>query len=176
MISVIVFTLIIATSCDTKKPDQEIVTERIQYDVIINNQEKNYDWWIDNIPGPQRENLINWIFENAYSGKLSVYDYFNQPLSPEEIRSAGTDTLLLTLKRITEPFEEYDTTIVKKLDKRDINKVRFLEVWYFDKNKKAIEKKVLAIAPVREKYDEQGNFLANEPLFWLYFNNPKNIK
>ncbi|MDZ7743423.1 MAG: hypothetical protein U5Q03_17220 [Bacteroidota bacterium] len=32
-----------------------------------------------------------------------------------------------------------------------------------------MEKEVIGIAPVLERKDENGNFLANHPLFWLYF-------
>ena len=40
------------TSCMQKK--REVVTEKIQYDVNIKSPDPDYDWWIQNLPGPQR--------------------------------------------------------------------------------------------------------------------------
>lgn len=148
--------------------ERELITEKIQYDVSIKNLNADYDWWIENLPGPQREKLIDWIFEKARKGELPAYDYFNKAISPEKIERIGTDTIYRTLTRDYPPFEEYDTLIVTHLEMKDITKVRFLERWYWNEDREGIEKEVIGIAPVLQKLDAKGNFIANYPLFWLY--------
>lgn len=158
------------TSCKQEVPDnKKEITKKIQYDVYIKAPNPDYDWWINNIPGPEREALVDWIFELVNSGEFKAYDYFNKELTPEEFSSIGTDTLLMTLMRTKEPYEKYDTTVVKTLDRKDIVKVRFLESWHYNQDEKVIEKEIIAIAPVRERLNSEGEFLANEPLFWVYF-------
>lgn len=156
-------------SCEEKKTEKpEPLTGKIQYDVYVKSPNPDYDWWINNLPGPKRDDLINWIFDVAYSGKLKAYDYFNQPLTTEDVKNIGKDTIYRTLMRTKPPFEKYDTMVVTQLEKSDVTKVRFLEEWYLNKDNNTFEKKIIAIAPVIERFDAEGNFLANQPLFWLY--------
>lgn len=157
-------------ACDGSDENKEnLITEKIQYDVLIKSPNPDYDWWINNLPGPQRDKVVDWIFEKALSGELKAIDYFNKPLTPEDIKKIGVDTIYQTLLRDYPPFEEYDTLIVTHLEINDITKVRFLEQWYWDDDGDEIEKEVIAIAPVIEKRDGDGKFIANHPLFWLYF-------
>jgi len=170
IIPLIVMLVASILGCNNKNEvTRKLITKKISYDVTINNQNPEYDWWVNNIPGPGREEFVNWIFESALSGKFPAYDYFNKKLSQGEIESVGTDTLLLSIMQTEPPFEIFDTLTVKHLDRNDIVKVRFLEAWYFNEDKQTLEKEIYAIAPVRLRFDSEGNFLANEPLFYLYF-------
>ncbi len=161
--------VVILVSCTEKTTEKaEPLTNKIQYDVYVKSPNPDYDWWINNLPGPKRENLVNWIFDVAYSGEINAYDYFNQPMTVEDIKNIGRDTIYKTLMRAEPPFEKYDTMVVNQLEREDVTKVRFLEEWYLDEERNTFEKKVVAIAPVIEIFDQDGNFLANQPLFWLY--------
>ncbi len=157
-------------SCEYKKDEErKIITSRIQYDVYIKSPDSQYVWWRENIPGPDREKLVNWIMDKAYSGDIEAYDYFNKPLTVEQVKSIGKDTIYRTLMRTEAPFEKYDTMVVKSLELQDIKKIRFLEEWYYDKNNDLINKEIIGVSPVIERYNDEGEFIANQPLFWLYF-------
>ncbi|MCF8228122.1 MAG: hypothetical protein K9G58_14425 [Bacteroidales bacterium] len=168
---ILIFFFIVMISCQNEPTEEqrELITEKVQYDVFIKSPNSDYDWWIENLPGPQREDLVEWIFDAAESGDMQAYDYFDNELSPEDIKNIGVDTIYQTLRRTEAPFEEYDTMIVTNLETKNISKIRFLERWYFDDDRDAIEKEVIGIAPVLERKDAEGRFLANHPLFWLYF-------
>lgn len=60
-----------------------------------------------------------------------------------------------------------DTTVVE--DAPVIGHIRFLEEWTFDYTTMAINKKVVGICPVRQRFDEDGLFMGYHPLFWVYF-------
>jgi len=43
-----------------------------------------------------------------------------------------------------------------------------VEEWKMNETNFSFEKKVIAIAPVIDKYDSDGNLLGKQPLFWIY--------
>ncbi len=159
--------LIVITSCK-QETKQSLITQKIQYDVSIISPNSSYDPWIQNIEETPRIKLVSDILNAAYEGRVAAYDYFNNPLSVEEVKSIGTDTIYRTLTRNTPPYAEYDTVIVSKIEITDIVKIRFLEEWYMDEQNMVIEKVVLGIAPVIDKFDAAGNFIGLQPLFWIY--------
>ena len=75
-----VLVAVVFNSCMQEKT--QLVTEKIQYDVNIKSPDPDYDWWIQNLPGPQRENLVDMIMDGALSGKFQAYDYFNNAITP----------------------------------------------------------------------------------------------
>jgi Gliding motility associated protein GldN len=175
VINILAISLIISlvfVSCQgNKKSERQVIADKIQYDVFIKGSNPDYDWWIDNLPGPQRESFVDWIFESAESGVLEARDYFDNPLTPENIKSIGIDSIYLSLMRESPPFDVYDTLVITHLEKEDVTKVRFLEKWYLSGDGLGIDKEIIAVAPVLEKFDERGQFVANQPLFWLYLEN-----
>ena len=167
-VSIIIFWLalmITAVSCQHK--GKELVTQKIQYDVNIKSPDPSYDWWIQNLPGPQRENLVDMILDGALSGKFQAYDYFNDPISPYDVSKILSDTAALTLKSQEPPYEYYDTLVVYHIDRQDILKIRFLEEWRIDPATLKFDKKILGLAPVARRLDNSG-IERWQPLFWIY--------
>ncbi|MEE4259898.1 MAG: hypothetical protein V2I62_09065 [Bacteroidales bacterium] len=163
----IVFLLLIIIFVSCQKEQKKVVTQKIQYDVNIKSPDPDYDWWIQNLPGPQRENLVNMILDGALGGKFQAYDYFNNPISAFDVSKILSDTSVLTLMAKEPPYEYYDTTIVYTIQQEDILKIRFLETWSADPEKLLFEKKILGIAPIAKRIDPMG-IERWQPLFWIY--------
>ncbi len=164
---ILIVLALIIQSCKQEKPKGELITKKIQYDVNIKSPDPNWDWWIQNLVGPEREKLVNLIMDGALSGKFQAYDYFNEPISPAEIKMMLADTTYETLKRDYPPYEEYDTAVVIKINRSDIKRIRFLEEWRIDTNTMQFTKKVFGIGPVAQRPDFQG-IMRWQPLFWIY--------
>ena len=159
--------VLVFSRCEEKKEDtRTIITKKIQYDVPILNTDANYDWWIKKIEGSDREALLNNIFEKVQSGEIQAYNYFNEPLTVGQIGSILSDTIHQTLNRVTAPYTEYDTTIIRKIEAADVSMLRFLEEWKYDENSLQIEKKVYAISPVLEVIVDGQT--VTMPLFTIY--------
>jgi hypothetical protein len=155
------------TACDEKKEDNRtLITKKIQYDVPIVNMDPTYDWWIKNIEGSDREALVNNIFERALAGDVQAYDYFMEPISARQVEKMLVDTLLYTLQRPYDPYDEYDTMVIKKIEPKHVSIIRFLEEWKYDEKSLAIDKKIYAISPVLEV--EVNGEKVTRPLFWIY--------
>ncbi len=156
-------------SCGSE-PTKALITKKIQYDVSIKSPNPAYDSWIQNIEQTPREQFVNTLLDAAYEGRIPVYDYFNKPMSVEQLKKIGSDTSYRTLTRNTPPYQEYDTIIVSKIEISDIHKIRFLEAWSMDEENMIFDKKVIGIAPVVDKFDDEGNFMGLMPMFWIYPN------
>ena len=178
---ILVFSLLFSiTSCNNKKEDEKklVLTERIQYPVFIKcPYEEETDWWRENMEGPKREKFVNIILDAALSGKVKAYDYITDALlSNEQIEGIFNryDTLVLT--RAKPPYDEYDTIINTKLDRKYIHRITFLEEWYFDEKNFKMEKKVVGIAPAITSYGDSAEILGYRPLFWVYFDEKYPLK
>lgn len=164
--SILFFIAVMTISCSTNKlARHEVLTNKIQYDVPVNNNDPQIDWWINNIEGSKREPFLKRIMEAAENGDVRVYDYFSEPMTPDQVKYSGTDTVYQTLLRAVPPYEEYDTMIVNSISYHDITKIRFMEEWTWDPKSLEMDKKIVAIGPVIEKEIAGARF--NQLLFWV---------
>lgn len=151
-------------SCIQSK--SEVVTEKIQYDVNIKSPDPDYDWWIQNLPGPQREKLVETIINGALDGSHQAYDYFNNPISPADVASILSDTTVVRLTQVEPPYETYDSTIIYNIVREDILRIRFLEEWRMNPEDLSFEKKIVGIAPIARRV--VMDMERWQPLFWIY--------
>jgi hypothetical protein len=158
--------MLVLVSCNQKKSDMEVLTSRIQYDVPVSNDNPDLDWWVNNIEGSKRDPFIKRIMDAAASGEVKAYDYFNKPLTVEEVQHVGIDSVYKTLVHTTPPYDKYDTLVITKHDYRDVKKIRFLEEWKWNPKTLQMDKKVIGIAPLILR--RVGDETYNELLFWVY--------
>jgi hypothetical protein len=154
-------------SCVGREDKKEIITKKIQYDVNIKSPDPEWDWWIQNLVGPEREKLVNMIMDGALSGRFQAYDYFSDSITQADIKMMLADTFYLTYKRDVPPYEEFDTMVIMKISRNDILRIRFLEEWSIDPLTMQFKKRVYGIGPVARRYDLKG-VERWQPLFWIY--------
>ncbi len=68
-----------------------------------------------------------------------------------------------------ETYEETIEVAYNDLNPEDIKRYRIKEIWFFDENTSTLNVRILGIAPLKEEYDDQGNFLYELPMFWIYY-------
>jgi hypothetical protein len=158
--------VVLFNGCREQQDKYQVITTRIQYDVPVVSADPQLHWWVNNLEGSRREPFIRRILEAARDGNVKAYDYFNQPLTPEEVCLAGNDTLVRTFVRNYPPYEQYDTMVVVRTDYEDVMKLRFLEEWSWDPATLEFVKKVVGICPLAEI--RVGEAVYNRPLFWIY--------
>lgn len=147
---------------------RKLITDRIQYDVMIKNSDSTADWWVQNMDGRGRETFVKLVMEKAYSGKFKTYNFLTlTPISAEQAKAIGNRTDTLSLQRSIPPYDMYDTIIRNELRMSDILKIRFLEAWYWNENTNRMEKEIQGICPMLENYAETGEFRGYQPLFWI---------
>ncbi len=116
--------------------------------------------------------FINIILNAAKGGDITLYhtsnDEFTEPMTIDEMQNIGSSVdTIITFD--PETFEEIREVVVNELNAEDIKKYRLKEVWFFDEERSDLDVRILGIAPILDRYDDNGNFLNSGPMFWIYY-------
>jgi len=166
-VSILIITIFMLVQIGCENNKNEVITKKIQYDVNIKSPDPEYDWWIQNLVGPEREHLVNLIVDGAKDGKWQAYDYFNDPIDKFEVRTIFSDTMLISMMKSEPPYELFDTMVIHNILPEDILRLRFMEEWSINPDNLAFSKKIIGIAPVASRLDFNG-IERWQPLFWIY--------
>ena len=173
VINLLLFTGVVFLLAGCKDKTEEsgnVLTKRIQYDVPIVSPDPEFDWWVQNIEGAKREELVQNILGSAVQGKVKVYDFFSYKLlSPEMVQGILRRVDTVALESPDPPHELVDTVLVHELSVKDITRIRFLEEWEMNPVSLAFNKKVMGICPLVEVFTDSGESRGFKPLFWAFF-------
>lgn len=116
--------------------------------------------------------FINVLLESAIGDEITLYstidDKFTTPLTIDEVSSIGTSVdTIITFDPDT--YEEKIKIVRNDLNWEDIKRFRLKEVWFFDEETSTLQVRVLGIAPLKEEFDDNGNFKFEYPMFWAYY-------
>jgi gliding motility associated protien GldN len=116
--------------------------------------------------------LINILLDLSRKGDIRAFstvdDKFTDQISEEEIKNIGSSIDTITTID-PETFDPITEIVFNELDPADVKKYRIKEEWYFDEERSEMGVRILGIAPIMDKYDDNGNFIAEIPMFWCYY-------
>lgn len=114
--------------------------------------------------------LVSILIDGVAAGELAAFkkDDFKTQMTKDEVDSKlfQIDTV-----PVVDP-ETYETTITitkNDLDPMSINRFRVKEIWFFDEAASRVKNRILGISPLKDRTDDAGNFLYEEPMFWIYY-------
>jgi len=116
--------------------------------------------------------FITILLNAAKTGEITVYsaldDKFSSPITPDDItKSLSSYDTILTIDPVT--FEETYKPVVNEFNPEDVKKFRIKEDWVFDEESSMLVVRILGISPIRDDYDDNGNFRGEKPMFWCYY-------
>jgi gliding motility associated protien GldN len=118
------------------------------------------------------------LMDAATGGEITVYstedDKFSSKLTPDEVASMGA-TIDTVITFDPETYEEQLQVVRNDINPEDVKRFRLKEVWFFDEETSTMQVRVLGIAPLIDKTDENGNFLYEKPMFWVYYPEAREI-
>ena len=118
------------------------------------------------------------LMDAATGGEITVYstedDKFSSKLTPDEVASMGA-TIDTVITFDPETYEEQIQVVRNDINPEDVKRFRVKEVWFFDEETSTLQVRVLGIAPLIDKTDENGNFLYEKPMFWVYYPEAREI-
>lgn len=115
------------------------------------------------------EILIDAIKKEKVKAYSAFDDRFTEYLTKESFeKSTGGRT---KKEFVTDPDtgEEVEVTVTEEFDVYSITKYRVKEDWIFDRNRGKLVVEIVGIAPLKAEIDENGNYLTDIVLFWLYY-------
>ena len=119
---------------------------------------------------PQRP-LISIFMDAAERGDLQLYDTgddkFSNPLADSDMNALGGG--VDTVEQVDADFNVTYVEVEKVFDPSTVRRYRIQEIWFFDKESSTMNVRILGIAPLKDQFDEMGNFLYELPMFWVYY-------
>jgi len=118
------------------------------------------------------------LLDGAMNGDFTVYstedDKFSYPLTPEEV-AAKTSSVDTITTYDPDTYEEKIQVVRNDLNPEDIKRFRVKEIWFFDEESSTMKSRILGLAPLRDVLDDNGNFQYEDPMFWVYYPEAREI-
>ncbi len=116
------------------------------------------------------------IKKAAMNGEVTLYSTSDDKFTEKIVDFDG----IFSRRDTTTVFdpETYEDSLVVYEDEtnyEDIKRFRIKEVWYFDEATSTLKVRILGIAPLKDVFDENGNFRYEKPLFWVYYPHFRNV-
>ena len=116
------------------------------------------------------------ILKNAtMNGELTLYSAHDDHFSKKIENYDGVFFTRDTIELIDENYNLTYQAIENEVNYEDIKRYRVKEVWFFDEATSTLNVRIIGIAPLKEIFDENGNFRYEKPLFWAYYPDLRNI-
>lgn len=113
--------------------------------------------------------LINSVKNKEVEAFSPIDDRFTTPLAYSEIQTklSGEEKTVRSIDPVT--GEEKMVTTRDEFDPRTVVQYKIKEIWVFDKEASALKVRILGIAPMVSRMNEDGSLRAAIPLFWVYY-------
>lgn len=152
--------------------EKDVFWEKRIWRLIDTREKRNHIFRYENAP------FVNILLDAGLAGDLTLYgmedDRFSRALTPDEVYELKFSTDTITIWN-TETFEDSLVVVHNELNWEDVNKYRVKEVYFFDEETSTMGVRILGIAPIVERTDDNGNFLNEGPLCWLYYPEARSI-
>lgn len=112
--------------------------------------------------------LLDIAKKNPDKARIYMDDEFKTPISIADVQSrlGSADTIT-----VTDPvtYQEVKKVVQNDFDWTAVSKFRMKEDWLFDKETSMMICRILAIAPIRDVIDDNGNNRGTEAMFYAYY-------
>lgn len=139
-------------------------------------QKMNHTLYYPTKPTQGRKSMFSVIEQALDEGSLTAYsvgalgddDMFTVELTKLEVLGLLNDTLTQYIED-PDTGEMMEVTTVTKTKSTDIKRYALKEEWFFDNQRSVLDVRIIGIAPIKEEYNEYGEFKGNKKLFWIYY-------
>lgn len=119
--------------------------------------------------------LFEILHSAAKNGEIKAYengvingDQFKVTLSKEEVASIGVSNDTMMLQDLETGYD-VATPIHLDIDISKVTRFKIKEDWFFNSATSTMEVRIIGLAPLMEVFDDNGMYLGDETLYWLYY-------
>lgn len=138
-------------------------------------QKINHPFYYPETPQKGWKNFMTVIMDAIREGTVTAYDpakddQFLVPLTFQEIEKkfTRTDTVPIVDPNNPQRILRYEV-VTEEFDASEVMRIKIKEDWFFDKQRSVMDVRILGVCPVRNLYDDDGNYFGLEEMFWIYF-------
>ena len=153
--------------------ESDVMFKKRVWREIDTRQKENYPF---RYPGDEMtgggafiEILLNAVKKGDVTAFATTDDRFTSPLSVEDVTKqlAGKTDSITVINPVT--GQEEIRVSHRDINIDDFNKYRLKEDWVFDRNVGRMVVRIIGIAPLLDKKDENGVYRYTAPTFWIYY-------
>lgn len=104
----------------------------------------------------------------AYDNSIINGDQFISELTKTQIGDIGVTNDTMMLQELVTGFD-VATPIQGELDFSKVKRFKIKEDWFFNSATSTLEVRIIGLAPLLEVFDDDGIYLGDETLYWLYY-------
>jgi gliding motility associated protien GldN len=148
--------------------EKDVFWEKRVWRVIDVNEKMNHPFR----NGKKGYSFIEILLKHARENDIQVYnagdDEFKDPFSAESQKNIGVthDTIEVF---DPETFVVTLTPVVNEFNAETVKKFRLKEVWFFDEETSTMGVRILGVAPIVRRTNDNGDVLFEGPMFWAYY-------
>lgn len=117
--------------------------------------------------------FIEILLDALKKGKIQAFsnydDRFTNIMSKDQIMEITAGKLDTFEVENPETGEMEITVKRREFNPESVTKFRIKEDWIIDRNVGQMVVRIIALAPLVDKYGEDGSFRGSQPMFWLYY-------
>jgi gliding motility associated protien GldN len=124
--------------------------------------------------------LVNILHEAAKKGEIEVYqsseagEVFKEPMNVQDVAQIGASIDTASRVNFETGLEERVVT-TNTFNPETVKKLRIKEDWLFDIETSTMVVRILGLSFMREKYGEAGEYVADIPMYWIYYPDVRKI-
>jgi gliding motility associated protien GldN len=124
--------------------------------------------------------LVNILHEAAKKGEIEVYqssdagEVFKEPMNVQDVAQIGASIDTVSRVNFETGLEERVVT-TNTFNPETVKKLRIKEDWLFDIETSTMVVRILGLSFLREKYNEAGTYVADIPMYWIYYPDVRKI-
>ncbi|MCL2682450.1 MAG: gliding motility protein GldN [Bacteroidales bacterium] len=130
-------------------------------------------------PIRDRVSFMSMVMTGLEEGTITAFDAmtddFRKPITFEEFMAANTRVVERDVEDLDNPGEYIRRSDTSRFSNEDVKLLRVKEDWFIDRQRGVRDIRIIGLCPVLQRFDEMGNLIGNQPLFWLHYESCRNL-